>query len=329
VAPLTAEDRAEWAQFKARFVAADGRVVDTGNGGVSHSEGQGWGMMFAVAFDDQATFDLLLGWTSRILACRSDTLHAWRYLPRAPVPVPDTNNATDADLFIAAAMARAAWRWGRPDLAVAASSIARDVLRLLIRPTGDRIVLLPGVNGFETREQLTVNPSYYALPLFDDLAAVAPSPLWARLRQDGLALLDEGRFGQWRLPPDWLRVDRHSGALAPHPNWPARFSYDAIRVPLWMAWAGERSPAAHAFTAYWDQRGAAPPAWIDLNTNAVAGYPAPPGMIAVARIATGLRVSDMKAQPPSGFPPLRASPDYYSAALILLSRLAWQESRAT
>ncbi len=337
VARFSAEEHAEWALFKARYVTADGRVVDTGNGGVSHSEGQGWGMMFAVAFDDQDTFDLLLGWTARVLACRADRLHAWRYLPRAPVSVPDTNNATDADLFIAASMARAAWKWGRPDLATAASAISRDVLRLLVRPTGDRVVLLPGAAGFETREQITVNPSYYALPMLDDLAAVAPSPLWAKLREDGMALLDMGRFGAWRLPPDWLRVDRRSGSLAPHPNWPARFSYDAIRIPLWLAWAGEQTAASHAFTDYWERsatggasgRGPVPPAWIDLNTNSVATFPAPPGMIAVARIATGLRVSGVKAQPPSGFPPLRASPDYYSAALILLSRLAWHESRVT
>jgi endoglucanase len=325
-AAVSAEDLAEWRQFRSRFISGDGRVVDTGNGGVSHSEGQGWGMMFAVAFNDQETFDRLLGWTSRVLACRTDTLHAWRYLPNASVTVPDTNNATDADLFIAAALSRAAGRWGRPDLAIAASGIARDILRLLVRPAGQRLVLLAGAQGFETRDQLTVNLSYYAWPMLSELAALVPSPIWAQLRQDGLALLDEGRFGAFRLPPDWLLVDRGSGALRPHPHWPARFSYDAIRVPLWLAWAGETPAASQDFAAYWAKGGGLPPAWIDLNTNAVASYPAPPGMVAVARIATASRVVDVKALPHNGFPPLRASPDYYSAALILLSRLAWQES---
>lgn len=328
-AAVTAEDLAEWRLFRQRFISADGRVIDTGNGGVSHSEGQGWGMMFAVAFDDQETFDRLLSWTSRVLARRTDTLHAWRYLPNAPVAVPDTNNATDADLFIAAALSRAAGRWGRPDLALVAGDIARDILRLLVRPAGQRLVLLAGAQGFETRDQLTVNLSYYAWPMLTELASLAPSPLWAQLRQDGLALLDEGRFGPFRLPPDWLLVDRGSGALRPHPHWPARFSYDAIRVPLWLAWAGETPAVSQDFAAYWARSGGVPPAWIDLNTNAVASYPAPPGMVAVARIATASRVIDVKAAPHHGFPPLRASPDYYSAALILLSRLAWQESCVT
>jgi endoglucanase len=324
----SAEDRAEWEVFKQRFVSGDGRVIDTGNGGVSHSEGQGWGLLFAVAFDDPACFDSLLAWTSRSLTRPNDALHAWRYQPLAANKVPDRNNATDGDLFIAAALWRAARRWGRPDHAQAARAIARDVLGLLVREAGPRLVLLPGAQGFANGGQLTVNPSYYVFPMLDELAVLLPSPIWARLHADGLQLLADGRFGQWRLPPDWMRVDRATGALSPHPNWPARFSYDAIRVPLYLAW-GSKSPsvAAESFAAYWSTRQPAPPAWVDLNTNATANYAAPPGMIAVARIATQAAQSDGKMRLPGGFPALRASPDYYSAALILLSRLAWLESR--
>ena len=42
-----------WRAYKARFVTAQGRVVDTANGLVSHSEGQGYGMLLAVAADDR------------------------------------------------------------------------------------------------------------------------------------------------------------------------------------------------------------------------------------------------------------------------------------
>ncbi len=31
-----------WRQYKERFVTSDGRVVDNANGGISHSEGQGY-----------------------------------------------------------------------------------------------------------------------------------------------------------------------------------------------------------------------------------------------------------------------------------------------
>ena len=53
-APLV--DAAEWHSFRDRFIQADGRVLDTANGGISHSEGQGWGMLFAARFDDRDSF---------------------------------------------------------------------------------------------------------------------------------------------------------------------------------------------------------------------------------------------------------------------------------
>jgi endoglucanase len=326
--PVMADSRSEWEVFKRRFIAADGRVIDTGNGGVSHSEGQGWGMLFAASFDDRATFDLLHGWTRGHLQRGGDHLHAWRYQPNAPVQVPDSNNATDGDLWIAAALGRAAMRWNRPELAAQAKLIAQDILAMLVREAGPRLVLLPGADGFTHAEGLTVNPSYYAFPALEELAALAPSPVWARVIADGRALLDEARFGHWQLPADWLLVDRQTGAVSPHPNWPARFSYDAIRVPLWLAWSDQQhGVVSQSFAHYWTSYQTNPPAWVDLKTNAPASYPAPSGMLAIGRIATALSQREIKQPLLIGFPELHTSPDYYSAALIMLSRCAWQECR--
>src|SRR5436309_1896309 len=41
-----------WRSYKARFVTDQGRVVDTANGRISHSESQGYGMLLAVAAGD-------------------------------------------------------------------------------------------------------------------------------------------------------------------------------------------------------------------------------------------------------------------------------------
>lgn len=325
-AQFAAAGRSEWQVFKQRFLAIDGRIIDTGNGGVSHSEGQGWGLLFSVEFDDPRSFDLILSWTAAHLCRGSDALHAWRYEPGAAVPIRDWNNATDGDLFIACALGRAARRWGRPDLASAAGAIARDMLRLLVRDIGPRTVLLPGVEGFESTAGVTLNPSYYAFPMLNELAEMAPSPVWARLVADGVALIEAGRFGQWHLPPDWLLAGR-DGSLAPHPHWPPRFSYDAIRVPLYLVWSRlAEASVRQAFVSFWAAGTGNPPAWVDLVTNARADYRAPPGMLAVAKTATSLPRLAGKVNFPSDFPQLCTSPDYYSAALILLSRLAWQEN---
>lgn len=323
-AVLTGADHAEWHTFKRRFLAPDGRVLDNHNANASHSEGQGWGLLLAVAFDDLAAFDLILGWTQRTLRRPGDRLHAWRYQPGAARPVADPNPAADGDLYIAAALARAAVRWQRPKLAVAAAGIAADILRLLVRTVGDRLVLLPGVQGFEAADHVVLNPSYLAFPILPDLAAVHPSPLWARLQADGLRMIEEGRFGPYGLPPDWLRLDRATGRLSPAPGWPARFSYDAIRVPLHLAWAGLELPTFDdAFLRYWQAPHPHPPAWTDLRTGEIADYPAPPSIVAVAQFTTRARGLRLPVQPIS----VKTIPDYYSAALFLLSRVAAGESR--
>ncbi len=319
-----------WARFKALYLAPDGRVVDTGNGGISHSEGQGYGLLFALACDDPASFELILGWTSRTLKRPADALHAWRYVPGAARPVADLNNATDGDLLIAYALALAARRWGEPDRAAASAAIARDILRLTVRPVGARLLLLPGAAGFERPEGAVVNPSYYVFPALAELAGRAPSPLWAPLVADGKALIDEGRFGRWRLPPDWLAVARANGALAPAAAWPPRFSYDAIRVPLNLAWGDIRLPNVEAgFLAFWsDFPPPRTPAWIDLRDDARAAYPALPGMQAVAQFArsvwSGAPIGD--PVPPAAIPGAMTA-SYYSAALAMLVGIAARDRR--
>jgi endoglucanase len=326
IAPSLADStsfRDEWCSFKSRFLSADGRIIDTGNRGVSHSEGQGWGLLFAVAAQDRAGFDLMLSWTARVLRRSSDTLHAWRYVPNDRPPVQDINNALDGDMFIAAALSRAGRLWGRPDHLQAAAAVARDILRLLVRPVDRFMVLLPGIDGFERADAVVVNLSYYAFPMMSELAEIVPSRLWDRLQRDGRTLIEQGRFGRWSLPPDWLQIGRENAALAPAPNWPPRFSYDAVRVPLWWIWQKLLiGPAIRSVDQFWAAYGSAPvPAWADLETDRVAPYPASPGIVAIMRL---LRLAIGGSEEPSNLVVSDAT-DYYNAALILLSHLAKAE----
>ena len=316
----TETDRAEWLVFRNRYITPEGRVIDT-SANASHSEGQGVGMLGAQACDDPETFALIYEWTSHNLQRRPyDRLHAWRYRPGDANPVADLNNATDGDLLIAAALARAAVRWNRSDYAYAAEKLVRTILSL-VRQAGTRSVLLPGAAGFETAEWFTINTSYYAYALFSDLAALAPSPVWDRLRRDGLAIALQGRFGRWSLPPDWLRVDRRDGGLAIAPGWPPRFSYDAIRIPLHLAWGRlAAAPVFESFSQYWKAPRPMPPAWVDLKTGEAAAYPAPAGIRAVAAlVATSYQGATI------AIPSVSLANDYYSAGLVLLSRLASRE----
>lgn len=317
-----------WTDFKGRFLTEDGRVIDNGNGKVSHSEGQGFAMVLAVAADDRPAFDLIWSWTEVHLRRRDDALFSWRYVPDAANPVDDPNDAADGDIFIAWALARGAIRWSDPALETASAEIRRAILRKLVVEAGGRRLLLPGVDGFrvETNKgkqgdappDLIINPSYYVFPAFADFHAVAPDEGWDRLSADGMALLLDARFGRYGLPPDWLLVTG-DGRLAPAPGWPPRFGYDAARVPLYLVWG--RAPAAQftALRAWFGGTWGVTPAWVDLATGKLAAYQASRGVRAVAGLVLGTR--DVAAEVPL------ADDNYYSAVLALLAAAAWHDLR--
>jgi endoglucanase len=320
--PGGAAETDDWQEFRRRFITHDGRVVDNGTGGATHSEGQGAAMLFAVRFDDRATFDRLLRFSRDVLRRPDDALLAWRYQPMAAVPVADLNNATDGDLMGAWALAEAATRWGVGEYRRLAAQVARDVLRRLVLPLADGPLLLPGVEGFLKPDHVVVNPGY-AMPLaFRALAPLAPSPAWGQLEAMGQQLIDRGRFGRWRLPADWLAISRADGrpSLAPGPA--PRFSYDAIRVPLHQAWSGSvAAPALMAAAEFWaePEHGIAP-AWVDLRGNLTAPYRGDAGVQAVARLTLAAVMGRA-----SSLPRVSEAALYYPASLALQCRLAWQD----
>lgn len=324
--PRLLAEQGEWRDFLARFMAPDGRIVDTGNEDISHSEGQGWALYCAVRFEDRASFEHLWHWTRRHLARREDALLAWRWRPGRVQTAEDLNNAVDGDLFAAAALVLAGEVWAEPGLTERGRAIARDLLRHCLRRAGPWLVLLPGVQGFEAPDRLVINPSYYAFPALLALAEAVPDPLWLRLVRDGLAMLREARFGAWGLPPDWLAVARADGSLSLPTSRRPRFSYDAVRIPLYLAWAGMgEEPALEKAVAFWgNPTHRQMPAWVDLASNRLAPYAAPPGIRAVAMAAQVGRGSIL---PADSLPRVSYAVDYYSGVLSLLSRLAMSDMR--
>ncbi|MGK7863019.1 glycosyl hydrolase family 8 [Falsiroseomonas sp. E2-1-a4] len=318
----------DWLDFRRRFLHADGRVLDTGNGGISHSEGQGAAMLFAVRFDDRASFDRILEWTRGALRRPDDHLLAWAFRPGAPIPVPDMNNASDGDLLVAWSLAEAADRWGHAGYRALATDMARDLLRKVVLRQGDSTLLLPGGEGFLKHDHVVLNPSYYISPAFRALARLLPAPEWQSLEEGGVALADQARFGRWRLPADWVALPR--GALRPRPatGWPARFSYDAMRVPLNLAWGGHaQSAALRAAVDFWlDPSHPAPPAWVDLQSGALAPYPGDTGLRAIVQLAVATLAGSGREQ---ALPRVADATTYYPAVLVLQARLAWAERNLT
>jgi endoglucanase len=312
----------EWATYRGRFVAADGRVLDTGNKAVSHTEGQGWAMLFAEAADDREAFAKIWDWTRSKLQRRDTALFSWRWDPAdGEKPVADINDASDGDILIAWALLRAGRRWHAVEYLHAARPIIADIRRQLLVTTHDRLVLLPGLSGFKGKDGTIVNPSYYIYPALADFARAVPSPEWHRAERDGLELLADARFGRWGLTPDWLDLD-HAGDVDLAAKFPPRFGFEAIRVPLYLIWGHRATPERLAsYLDFWNDYGQKPiPAWANVKDNSVAPYAGSTGFRAVVELARGFGTAD-----PPPLPTIGDKDDYYAASLTLLATIARSE----
>lgn len=315
-------DRQAWRAYKARFVGESGRVVDTANGGISHSEGQGYGMLLAVAADDRPAFEAIWGWTRANLFVRGDELAAWRWEPDRRPAIADMNNATDGDLLIAWALTEAAEAWGDVSHRVAGRRIAVEIGRkLILLKTANGALLLPGMAGFAAEDRAdgpVLNLSYYVFPAFARLPLVAPEFDWAGLSRAGLRLIEKARFGPAKLPGDWISLK--TGEPQPAEGFPAQFSYNAIRIPLYLAWAGFDQPRHHdAFLAAWETRERRGLALVDLAQGKPAlwldeaGYGALPALSACAIRSAAF---------PRALRTPRTAENYYPATLNLLALAA-------
>ncbi|MDG5497649.1 glycosyl hydrolase family 8 [Niveispirillum sp. BGYR6] len=319
---------AAWAVYRRRFVRLEGRVVDSGNGGVSHTEGQGWGMLFAEAAGDRESFDSLWNWTQNNLRRPEDGLFSWRWQPDATPPVPDRNNASDGDLLIAWALLRAGRRWQNSAYQQAALELSAAIQETSLLRDGKKAVraLLPARQGFQRDGGTIVNLSYFVFPAFRELAAAEKqagraerAALWQATILAGLSLLRRARFGTYQLPPDWLFLG-DDGELFPAPDFPPRFGYEAVRIPLYLAWAGLLGgELATPYRTLWAQ---SIPGWVNLHSDAQSDYQEHNGFRAVAALV--LPADHLPLQAPADGVPT-AEDNYYSASLLLLAALARRE----
>ncbi len=303
-------DMARWLDYKRRFLLPEGRIVDTGNKGVSHSEGQGYGMVLAVAANDGAAFETMARWTRDTLLRKDVALHSWRFVPGEANPVADPNNATDGDLLIAWALLLAGRRWGKADYLRRSAAIRAAVEQRLILKRHGFTLLLPGLEGFVKNDRVVVNPSYYVWPAIDAFARLEPQ-IWTPLSADGLAMLKAARFGPAALPADWLDI-KGEKIVEPAEGRDPLFGFEGIRIPLYCLMSGRRAQC-DAIARYWSALGRAGkplPAWVNVVTNETAPYPLSYGGSVIAAWLLG------QPQPANS-----GDNDYYSATLAMMGSI--------
>ncbi len=315
IAQRTALDPQAWTAYKAKFLDANGRIIDNGNSGISHSEGQGYGLLLAYLANNQADFEQIWYFTRTELLLRDDGLAVWKWDPAVTPHVTDTNNASDGDLLIAYALALAGSAWSKKDYLQAAAQMAKAILSHVVIDAGGRTLLMPGVDGYKSpgrKDGPVVNPSYWIFEAIPVMALLAPSDRWQKLSDDGLALLRSAQFGPRRLPADWVSL---KAKPAPADGFDAEFGYNAVRIPLYLARAdiGDKTLLTRlqrGMTVEGDE-----PATIDLVTGKPKDLLSDPGYRivndVVACVVSGTKLSASVRQ----FAPSL----YYPATLQLLS----------
>src|SRR5258708_20968551 len=267
--------------FAARFVQADGRVIDYSTPTQqTTSEGHSYAMFFALVANDRATFDRLLAWTRTNLAANqfepgNVRLPSWQWgkKPDGSFGVLDPNSASDSDLWIAYDLLQAGRLWNEKTYTQLGIALATQIVRHEVTNlAGIGPMLLPGPQGFQTGDLTRLNPSYSPLPVLRGLAREMPDGPWNQLAENGYKLV--ATTAPHGFSPDWAAYK--AGQVVVDPQNRDTGSYDAIRVYLWAGLASTADPLAKPWlAALGGMRGAVaqngyPPERLNVATGAAS-----------------------------------------------------------
>ena len=240
-----------WETWASRYIQDDGRMLDSAmNPDHSTSEGQSYGMFFALISNDPARFGLLWKWTAANMlgSDLANRLPGWLWGKGkdGQWQLQDANSASDADLWIVYALLEASRLWQRPDYRKDALRLLKTVeSKLVVDLPGLGKMLLPGPEGFVQPNNLwTLNPSYLPLPLLRRLAKEQPAGPWKEIADNTVKMIrsssPQGYVADW---VGYRGTAPQSGLFVVDPIKGELGSYDAIRVYLWAGMTPRRDPA--------------------------------------------------------------------------------------
>jgi endo-1,4-beta-D-glucanase Y len=243
-----------WQAFTTHFIQADGRVLDASTPQKqSTSEGQSYGMFFALVANDRARFELMWRWSISNLfgGTLPGRLPAWLWgqATDGAWRVLDPNSASDADLWFVYALSEAARLWDHPAYLRDARTLLATIESLEVSEVPDLGTMLrPGNIGFlqDGGRQWQFNPSYLPVPVLRRLAVLSPRGPWGRIA-DNTAHVVRQAGKPHGVVPDWVAyaVDAQGAwGFVPHPGKGSIGSYDAIRSYLWAGMTPFADPLA-------------------------------------------------------------------------------------
>ena len=322
----SAQDGVLWEGYKKQFISADGRVIDFRQDRMSHSEGQGFGMILAVEFGDRPLFEKLWRWTKDNLRVRRDALFAWGWgqRPTGAWEVIDYNTASDGDVLIAFALLRASGKWNDGAYRGEAMKILDDLRGKLAVSWQGKTYILPGYYGYTPAKGMVLNTSYFIFPAYRAFARSHDRDFWETVYRDAERLLQRATFGSYHLPADWVLLDRGEAA-AVYSEKSVFYGDDAIRVYLYSSLEGKTRAAegVKKILHFYGKNGYIP-RQVDLVRDTVSKKKAPAGYLAVYAAAAkklGMNALSRDLMEKAGRMVPGEKDDYYSNTLYLLATL--------
>jgi endoglucanase len=105
-----------------------------------------------------------------------------------------------------------------------------------------------------------------------------------------LRLIEASRFREQNLPVEWMSLA--GGTSHPAEGFAGEFAYNAIRIPLYLAWSGAGGRDHFAPFQAWSQQGSDNLATLDVRSGRAvnrldeAGYGAIPALVACVTSGT-------------------------------------------
>lgn len=275
-----------WETFKTHFIQEDGRVLDASTPQQqSTSEGQSYGMFFALVANDQTGFEQLWQWSVKNLFSgdASAQLPAWLWgkNEKNEWQILDNNSASDADVWFVYTLLEAGRLWDEPKYTQAGYDLLALVeLNEVIKVPEIGVMLIPGEKGFVHKNQWILNSSYLFTPLFNRLQLESPLSPWGEIATNSLRLLQQTT--PMHFAADWVTFEKTPADkwefLLHKPKQSPIGSYDAIRNYMWAGMTPKDDPTQAAslqaligMRDYLKSGAVAPPEKVNVLTGETQG----------------------------------------------------------
>jgi endoglucanase len=219
--------------YKKYIIQPDGRVVDWYNNGVTHSEGIGYTLFFAVSLNDKKTFFKVFNWFLNNMGLNKYGLVPWLWgkRPNGSWGILDFNDASDGDIWIAYSLLLGYEKWKEPLLKRLALKLIHSIRKYDIFTCKDKILLKPGNFGFLFPKYIRINPSYYTPWIFEKFIEYDPSTVWISLSKQSFFIFKHYVDTDLKLPADWVDISLNQCKPL---TFYGTFGFNAIRVPIWI-----------------------------------------------------------------------------------------------